>query len=140
MPQWLVVAISLAALVVAGFALLRVNRVDQANRAAFAQLAGRETAIRPVVPTTAPPAPSSPDPLALRRVAVVRYDAFPDVGGRLSHSVALLTERGDGIVLSTIHTRSEARSYAKRVLAGKGETALSPEEQAAVDEAIEHRA
>lgn len=69
---------------------------------------------------------------ALRHVAVVRYDAFGDLGGRLSWSAALLDDAGDGIVLTTIAGRTETRSYAKGVARGAAEQPLSPEEQRAV--------
>jgi hypothetical protein len=69
---------------------------------------------------------------ALRHVAVVRYDAFPDMGGRLSFSAALLDDAGDGLVLTSINGRSETRTYAKGVKAGAGEHQLSPEEEQAI--------
>ncbi len=69
---------------------------------------------------------------ALRHVAVVRYDAFPDMGGRLSFSVALLDDAGDGLVLTSINGRSETRTYAKGIKAGKSEHSLSPEESQAL--------
>jgi hypothetical protein len=72
---------------------------------------------------------------AFRHLGVVRYDAYSDVGGRLSWSVALLDDSGDGVVLTGIHGRSEARSYAKRVTAGSCEQPLSPEEEQAVSAA-----
>ncbi len=72
---------------------------------------------------------------SLRHVAVVRYDAFGDMGGRLSFSAALLDDAGDGLVLTAIHGRGETRSYAKGLARGSSETALSPEEQQAVDAA-----
>ena len=69
---------------------------------------------------------------AIRHVAVVRYDAFPDMGGRLSFSAALLDDAGDGLVLTSINGRSETRTYAKGVKAGKSEHTLSPEESQAI--------
>lgn len=71
---------------------------------------------------------------ALRHLAVVRYDAFGDMGGHLSWSVALLDDAGDGVVLSSIHGRSDARTYAKSISGWTCEQQLSPEE----DEAIAH--
>ena len=70
---------------------------------------------------------------ALRHLAVVRYDAFDDMGGRLSWSLALLDEGGDGVVLTSIHGRSEARTYAKSVASWSCEQATSPEEDEAVE-------
>ena len=72
---------------------------------------------------------------ALRHVAVVRYDAFGDMGGRLSFSAALLDDAGDGVVLTSINGRSETRTYAKSVAAGGSEHPLSPEEQEAIGKA-----
>lgn len=73
---------------------------------------------------------------ALRHVSVIRYDAFGDLGGRLSFSAALLDDAGDGLVLTSIHGRSETRSYIKAVKAGAGDAALSPEEVQAVSYAL----
>ena len=71
---------------------------------------------------------------ALRHLSVVRYDAFGDVGGHLSWSLALLDDAGHGVVLTSIHGRSEARTYAKSISSWSCEQQLSPEEE----EAIEH--
>ena len=65
---------------------------------------------------------------AIRHVAVVRYDAFNDMGGRMSFSAALLDDAGDGVVLSSINGRTETRTYAKGVKAGGSDAELSPEE------------
>lgn len=72
------------------------------------------------------------DPRALRDLAVVRYDALHEMSGQLSFSLALLNALGDGIVLSSINSRSETRTYAKTVKSGEGVQELSPEESAAV--------
>jgi hypothetical protein len=72
---------------------------------------------------------------ALRHLAVVRYDAFDDMGGRLSWSLALLDEDGDGVLLTSIHGRSEARTYAKNVTDWSCEQAMSPEEEEALGHA-----
>jgi len=64
---------------------------------------------------------------------VVRYDAFGDMGGQLSWSVALLDDAGNGMVLTSIHGRSDSRTYAKNIRAWVCEQQLSPEEQEAID-------
>src|SRR6478735_9392941 len=69
---------------------------------------------------------------SLRNVAVVRYDAFGDMGGRLSFSAAIVDDLGDGIVLSSIHARGESRTYAKGIVGGKSSITLTPEEQQAL--------
>lgn len=71
--------------------------------------------------------------VALRHVAVVRYDAFGDMGGRFSFSAAMLDDQGDGIVLTSIHGRSETRSYIKGLAQGASDIELSPEELQAVE-------
>lgn len=73
---------------------------------------------------------------AIRHVGIVRYDAFGDMGGRMSFSAALLDDHGNGFVLSTIHARSESRSYVKEIRGGMAEVHLSPEESAAVADAV----
>jgi hypothetical protein len=72
---------------------------------------------------------------ALRHVSVVRYDAFGDMGGHLSWSVALLDDSGHGLVLTSIHGRSEARTYAKSIAGWTCEQQLSPEEEEAIGHA-----
>lgn len=72
----------------------------------------------------------------LRNVALVRYDAFTGVAGRMSFSLALLDEKGDGVTISAIAGQSDTRVYAKAVASGKGEHDLSPEEQQAVAAAL----
>ena len=69
---------------------------------------------------------------ALRNLAVVRYDAFGDMGGHLSWSLALLDDSGHGVVLTSIHGRTDARTYAKNVSAWTSQQQLSPEEEEAI--------
>jgi hypothetical protein len=73
---------------------------------------------------------------ALRHVAVVRYDAFGDLGGRMSFTAALLDDSGDGLVITSINGRSESRCYAKGVKGGSGDAKLSPEETQAITLAL----
>lgn len=72
---------------------------------------------------------------ALRHLAVVRYDAFDDMGGQLSWSVALLDDAGDGVVITSIHGRSDSRTYAKSIGGWTSEQQLSPEELDAIQHA-----
>jgi hypothetical protein len=64
--------------------------------------------------------------------ALVRYDAYGELSGRQSSSLALLDARGDGVVLSCITHRDTARLYCKQVREGRGEYELSPEEDEAI--------
>ena len=68
--------------------------------------------------------------------ALVRYDAYNELSGHQSSSLALLDARKSGVVLSSIVHRDQARLYVKRLHHGEAELALSPEEQEAVDEAL----
>ena len=70
------------------------------------------------------------------RTATVRYDAFDDMGGRMSFSSALLDERGNGIVLTSINGRAETRTYAKPVREGGSRHNLSGEEAEAINRAL----
>ena len=68
--------------------------------------------------------------------SIVRYDAYNELSGHQSSSIALLDARRTGVVLSSIVHRDQARLYVKRLEAGEPEIALSPEEQQAVDAAL----
>jgi hypothetical protein len=74
---------------------------------------------------------------AIAHCGLVRYDAYNEMSGRQSTSIALLDSSASGIVLSSIHHRDQARLYAKRVRDGRGELELSPEELEAVRLALE---
>jgi hypothetical protein len=73
---------------------------------------------------------------SVSRVAVVRFDAFEQLGGRLSFAAALLDDHGDGIVISSIHGRSETRVYAKGIRAGQSDHPITPEERQAIGRAL----
>ena len=64
--------------------------------------------------------------------ALVRYDAYGELSGHQSASLALLDAERNGVVLSSIAHRDTARLYCKQVHAGQGEHQLSPEEEQAV--------
>jgi hypothetical protein len=101
-------------------AALRAH-VDETREQALAAVSARDVEVSDV----------------LRNVALVRYDAFSDMSGRMSFSLALLDERGDGVAITAISGHSDTRVYAKGVAAGKGEHELSPEEQQAVSSAMD---
>ena len=69
--------------------------------------------------------------------SLVRYDAYGEMSGRQSTSIALLDASRSGVVLSSIHHRDQARLYAKQIYAGRGELELSPEENEAIRLALE---
>ena len=69
----------------------------------------------------------------LQHLAVVRYDAFGETGGKLSWSMAILDNHGDGVVLTSINSRADARTYAKEIKTFTSESKLSPEEEEALE-------
>jgi len=69
---------------------------------------------------------------AIAHCGLIRYDAYNEMSGRQSTSIALLDSSRNGVVLSSIHHRDQARLYAKQVSGGKGELRLSPEEEEAL--------
>ena len=73
---------------------------------------------------------------ALRFQGLVRYDAFQDMGGQQSWSMAILTGERTGAIITSLHARDHARVYLKQVTAGVSEQRLSPEEQRALAAAM----
>jgi Protein of unknown function (DUF4446) len=69
--------------------------------------------------------------------ALVRYDAYGEMSGRQSTTIALLDATRSGLILSSIHHRDQARIYAKELQQGRAELELSPEEDEAVRIALE---
>lgn len=136
-------AVAVAALVVAVVAL--VVALAAWRRAGVRRSRPAARASRPAVPRRRHRTPLSPEDLtaevqalqadvatSLRHMAVVRYDAFGDMGGHLSWSMALLDDGGDGLVLTSIHGRSDARTYAKNISGWSSNAQLSPEEEEAI--------
>ncbi len=75
-------------------------------------------------------------PQTISRTGVVVYDAFGDIAGNRSRSIALLDANGDGLVISLLVGRGETLFYTKQVRARRGLEELSPEEEEAVDRAM----
>ena len=71
--------------------------------------------------------------------SLIRYDAYGEMSGRQSSSIALLDSHRSGVVMSSILHRENARVYVKQVHEGSSELELSPEEQEAVAAALERR-
>ena len=76
---------------------------------------------------------------SVQGVGVVRYNPFADTGSNQSFVVAMLDARGDGFVLSSLHSRQQTRVFLKQVTRGKAETALSDEENEAIRKATENQ-
>jgi len=75
-------------------------------------------------------------PFALSYIGVVSYNAFGNIVGNRSRSIALLNQKADGIVITILASREETLFFTKEVRASVGVEELSPEEQGAVDRAV----
>ena len=73
-----------------------------------------------------------------RKVGIVKYDAFQQMGGQLSFSLALLDEKDNGFVLNSIHSVDGCYSYIKEIRHGECSLDLGEEERQALEEAIAH--
>jgi len=71
----------------------------------------------------------------LALVGFVRYDAFDDTGSELSYALALLNRVGDGVVVNSIYSRTDTRTYGKLVHAYKPAVSASNEELLAIERA-----
>ena len=74
-------------------------------------------------------------PACLRKTGLVRFDAFEDVGGEQSFSLALLDFNNNGFVLSSVYSRNDVRVYSKAIRDGRASHTLSQEEERALREA-----
>ncbi len=73
--------------------------------------------------------------IAFQKMGMVRYDAFLDLTGQLSYSLALLDKSDNGFVLNSVYSREGSYSYIKEIKAGECEIELSKEEKQALDQA-----
>ncbi len=74
--------------------------------------------------------------VTFQKYGIVKYDAFDEMGGKLSFTLAMLTENNDGYVLNVVHSREGCFSYVKEIIAGNPILSLSPEEQEALEDAL----
>lgn len=74
--------------------------------------------------------------VTFQKYGMVKYDAFDEMGGKLSFTLAMLTENNDGYVLNVVHSREGCFSYVKEIIAGNPILSLSPEEQEALEDAL----
>lgn len=148
-------ALAVVAFLIAAVALLRLRHVqrsfevlwgeDGANSGDIASVLARQDAVVAAAERRLEAArreaveAQEQQARALRNVALVRYDAFGDAAGRLSFSAAILNDGGDGLVISSIHARGEAWTYAKAIAGGKSSQELTPEEKQAITEARKRR-
>ncbi len=72
----------------------------------------------------------------IRNVGIVRFNPFPDTGGDQSFAIALLDAEGTGVVVSSLHARTDTRVFAKAIQGGRSRTPLSAEEEDAIRRAL----
>ncbi len=73
---------------------------------------------------------------SIQRIGVVRFNPFPDSGGDQSFAIALLDRIGNGLVISSLHSRADTRVFAKQIANGRSRYPLSDEEQDAIKAAL----
>ena len=74
--------------------------------------------------------------MTLNKTAIVKYDAFKDVGGKLSFALALLDRENTGIILNAVHSRDNCFLYLKEIVKGESYVMLSQEELEALRKAV----
>ena len=74
-----------------------------------------------------------------QKVGIIKYDAFNQMGGQLSYSIALLDEDNNGFLLNSVHSTDGCYSYSKEIRNGKCSLELGDEEQIALKEAMEYQ-
>ena len=75
----------------------------------------------------------------LKKIGMVRYNAYKDTGSDLSFALAILNDNNTGIVLNGIYGRDTSNIYAKPITEGTSKYALSKEEKEALEKAMEHK-
>ena len=71
-----------------------------------------------------------------QKYGLVKYDAFQEMGGKLSFSLAMLDEKNDGFVLNAVHSREGCYTYVKEIIDGNSIITLADEEQQALEAAL----
>ena len=71
-----------------------------------------------------------------QKLGLVKYDAFKEMGGKLSFALVLLDENNNGFLINSVHSSDGCYSYTKRIKDGDSEIALSNEEKVAVERAV----
>lgn len=76
---------------------------------------------------------------AYQKISIVKYDAFKEMGGKLSFSMAMLDDKNNGFILTSVHTREGCYTYVKEIIKGESFVVLSEEERSALEEAKNKR-
>ena len=73
-----------------------------------------------------------------QKIGLVKYDAFNQMGGKLSFCLVLLNEKNNGFLLNSVHSSDGCYSYTKEITKGECELSLGEEEQKALDMAMKY--
>jgi len=76
---------------------------------------------------------------AYQKIGIVKYDAFKEMGGKLSFSLCLLDDENNGFILTSMHTREGCYTYVKEIIKGESFVVLSAEERRSLEEAKNRR-
>ena len=76
---------------------------------------------------------------AYQKIGIVKYDAFKEMGGKLSFSLCLLDDENNGFILTSMHTREGCYTYVKEIIKGESFVVLAAEERRALEEAKTRR-
>ncbi|MGN1084671.1 MAG: DUF4446 family protein [Lachnospiraceae bacterium] len=74
-----------------------------------------------------------------QKMSIIKYDAFKEMGGKLSFSLAMLDDKNSGYILTSVHTREGCYTYIKEIIKGESFVVLSEEERKALEEAKNKR-
>lgn len=71
-----------------------------------------------------------------QKIGIEKYDALDEQGGKLSFALTLLDEKNNGFIINTVHSREGSYSYIKEIIDGNSIIGLSPEEETALEKAL----
>lgn len=71
-----------------------------------------------------------------KKVGIVKYDAFNEMGGKLSFALAMLDKRNNGFVINAMHSREGCYTYIKEIIKGESYITLGDEEKVALEQAV----
>ena len=141
--NWIILAVAAFTLLIVLWLVMQINRLRAKIDATpndgnvFAMLRKVDNEIGHLDQTVSAMAPRLASveariPLAISYTGIVAYDAFDNIAGNLSRSIALLNEHGDGVIISLLVGRNENLFFTKQVRGRVGMEELSPEESQAI--------
>lgn len=77
--------------------------------------------------------------VTFQKIGLIKYDAFDEMGGKLSFSLALLNQKNDGFIINAMHSREGCYTYIKEIIAGKSIIVLGTEEKEALEMALKYK-